>query len=85
MATTGLIGSRAVSSSVLAHGTDTAAGATMVDAVTTGDLALGAVSKVEGVILMGAAIFLVIMEALNFSELRVSTRGLRFAAVLGES
>jgi len=37
------------------------------------------------VILMGAAIFQVIMEAFNFSELRVSTRGLRFAAVLGES
>jgi exopolyphosphatase/pppGpp-phosphohydrolase len=36
------------------------------------------------VILMGAVIFLVIMEAFDFSELRVSTRGLRFAAVLGE-
>ena len=34
------------------------------------------------VILMGAAIFLAIMEAFDFAELRVSTRGLRFAAVL---
>ena len=36
------------------------------------------------VLLMGTVIFLVIMEAFDFTELRVSTRGLRFAAVLDE-
>ena len=35
------------------------------------------------VILTGAVIFEAVMDQLNFSELRVSTRGLRFAAVLG--
>jgi exopolyphosphatase/guanosine-5'-triphosphate,3'-diphosphate pyrophosphatase len=34
------------------------------------------------VILMGAVIFEAIMETFGFSELRISTRGLRFAAVL---
>jgi exopolyphosphatase/guanosine-5'-triphosphate,3'-diphosphate pyrophosphatase len=34
------------------------------------------------VILMGAAIYEAIMEGLGFPELRVSTRGLRFAAVM---
>jgi exopolyphosphatase/guanosine-5'-triphosphate,3'-diphosphate pyrophosphatase len=34
------------------------------------------------VILMGAAIFQVVMEEFDFSDLRASTRGLRFAAVM---
>ena len=34
------------------------------------------------VILTGAAIYEGVMESLGFSELRVSTRGLRFAAVM---
>jgi exopolyphosphatase / guanosine-5'-triphosphate,3'-diphosphate pyrophosphatase len=37
------------------------------------------------VILTGAAIFEVIMEQLRFTELRISTRGLRFAAVMEEA
>jgi exopolyphosphatase/guanosine-5'-triphosphate,3'-diphosphate pyrophosphatase len=36
------------------------------------------------VILMGAAIYESIMEKFGFSELRISTRGLRFAAVMPE-
>jgi exopolyphosphatase/pppGpp-phosphohydrolase len=36
------------------------------------------------VILMGAAIYEGIMEKFGFSELRISTRGLRFAAVMVE-
>jgi len=35
------------------------------------------------VILMGVAIYEAIMEEFGFSELRISTRGLRFAAVMG--
>jgi exopolyphosphatase/pppGpp-phosphohydrolase len=34
------------------------------------------------VILMGVAIYEAIMEKFGFSELRISTRGLRFAAVM---
>jgi exopolyphosphatase/guanosine-5'-triphosphate,3'-diphosphate pyrophosphatase len=36
------------------------------------------------VILMGVAIYEAIMEKFGFSELRISTRGLRFAAVMNE-
>jgi exopolyphosphatase/pppGpp-phosphohydrolase len=36
------------------------------------------------VILMGAAIYEAIMGQFNFRELRISTRGLRFAAVLAD-
>ena len=36
------------------------------------------------VILMGVAIYEAIMEEFGFSELRISTRGLRFAAVMAE-
>ena len=35
------------------------------------------------VILMGVAIYQAVMEEFGFRELRVSTRGLRFAAVMG--
>ena len=34
------------------------------------------------VILMGVAIFAIVMRAFDFAELRVSTRGLRFAAII---
>jgi len=34
------------------------------------------------VILYGAAIYEAVMDAFHFDELRVSTRGLRFAAVM---
>jgi exopolyphosphatase/guanosine-5'-triphosphate,3'-diphosphate pyrophosphatase len=34
------------------------------------------------IILMGVAIYQAVMEAFDFPELRVSTRGLRFAALL---
>jgi exopolyphosphatase/guanosine-5'-triphosphate,3'-diphosphate pyrophosphatase len=36
------------------------------------------------VILTGVAIYEAVMEEFGFSELRISTRGLRFAAVMGE-
>ena len=35
------------------------------------------------VILMGVAIYQAVMEEFGFRELRISTRGLRFAAVMG--
>jgi exopolyphosphatase/guanosine-5'-triphosphate,3'-diphosphate pyrophosphatase len=36
------------------------------------------------VILMGVAVYVSIMESLGFRELRLSTRGLRFAALMHE-
>lgn len=45
---------------------------------------VGLPRKRADVILAGAAIYEAVMECLNFRELRVSTRGLRFAAVMGE-
>ena len=45
---------------------------------------VGLPRKRADVILAGVAIFEAIMESLSFRELRVSTRGLRFAAVMSE-
>jgi exopolyphosphatase/guanosine-5'-triphosphate,3'-diphosphate pyrophosphatase len=45
---------------------------------------VGLPRKRADVILAGVAIFEGVMESLGFSELRVSTRGLRFAAVMSE-
>jgi exopolyphosphatase/guanosine-5'-triphosphate,3'-diphosphate pyrophosphatase len=45
---------------------------------------VGLPRKRADVILAGVAIFEAIMESLSFGELRVSTRGLRFAAVMSE-
>ncbi len=45
---------------------------------------VGLPKKRTDVILPGAAIIEAVMEAFNFEELRVSTRGLRFAAVMEE-
>jgi exopolyphosphatase/guanosine-5'-triphosphate,3'-diphosphate pyrophosphatase len=44
---------------------------------------VGLPRKRADVILAGVAIFEAVMECLGFRELRVSTRGLRFAAVMG--
>lgn len=46
---------------------------------------IGLPRKRADVMLAGAAIFEAVMECLGFGELRVSTRGLRFAAVMGET
>ena len=43
---------------------------------------VGLPSKRADVILTGAVIYETVMEELGFTELRVSTRGLRFAAVM---
>ena len=43
---------------------------------------IGLPKKRADVILTGVLIYLEVMEQLGFSELRVSTRGLRFAAVM---
>jgi len=45
---------------------------------------VGLPRKRADVILAGVAIFEAVMESLGFNELRVSTRGLRFAAVMSE-
>lgn len=45
---------------------------------------IGLPRKRADVILTGVAIFEAVMECLDFGELRVSTRGLRFAAVMSE-
>jgi exopolyphosphatase / guanosine-5'-triphosphate,3'-diphosphate pyrophosphatase len=45
-------------------------------------LIIGLPKKRADVILTGAAIYEAVMEQFDFSELRVSTRGLRFAAVM---
>ncbi|MFO1515133.1 MAG: Ppx/GppA family phosphatase [Verrucomicrobiota bacterium] len=45
---------------------------------------IGLPRKRADVILAGVAIFEAVMESLGFRELRVSTRGLRFAAVMSE-
>jgi len=45
---------------------------------------IGLPRKRADVILTGVAIFEAVMECLGFRELRVSTRGLRFAAVMSE-
>jgi len=45
---------------------------------------IGLPRKRADVILAGVAIYEAVMECLGFSELRVSTRGLRFAAVMSE-
>ena len=45
---------------------------------------IGLPRKRADVILAGVAIFEAVMECLGFTELRVSTRGLRFAAVMSE-
>lgn len=45
---------------------------------------VGLLPKRADVILTGAAIYEAVMERFGFSELRVSTRGLRFAAVMEE-
>jgi len=45
---------------------------------------IGLPPKRADVILTGVVIFEAVMECLGFSELRVSTRGLRFAAVMDE-
>ena len=45
---------------------------------------IGLPKKRADVILTGAAIYEAVMEQFGFSELRVSTRGLRFAAVMEE-
>jgi exopolyphosphatase/guanosine-5'-triphosphate,3'-diphosphate pyrophosphatase len=46
---------------------------------------VGLPRKRADVILTGAAIYEAVMEEFGFLELRVSTRGLRFAAVMGET
>ena len=43
---------------------------------------MGLPKKRADVILAGAAIYEAVMRDLGFGELRVSTRGLRFAAVM---
>jgi exopolyphosphatase/guanosine-5'-triphosphate,3'-diphosphate pyrophosphatase len=43
---------------------------------------VGLPKKRADVILTGAAIYEAVMEQFGFSELRVSTRGLRYAAVM---
>jgi exopolyphosphatase/pppGpp-phosphohydrolase len=43
---------------------------------------IGLPKKRADVILPGAAIYEAVMEQFDFTELRVSTRGLRFAAVM---
>jgi exopolyphosphatase / guanosine-5'-triphosphate,3'-diphosphate pyrophosphatase len=45
---------------------------------------IGLPRKRADVILTGAAIYEAVMEEFGFLELRISTRGLRFAAVMGE-
>jgi exopolyphosphatase/pppGpp-phosphohydrolase len=45
----------------------------------------GLPKKRADVILTGAVIYEAVMEQLAFAELRVSTRGLRFAAVMADA
>jgi exopolyphosphatase/guanosine-5'-triphosphate,3'-diphosphate pyrophosphatase len=46
---------------------------------------IGLPTKRADVILTGAAIYEAVMEQLGFAELRVSTRGLRFAALMEDA
>ena len=87
----GLHGGRARNLRPRAHRGDTpergarvlASGAALEFALEERKETIGLPKNRADVILMGVAIYQAVMEEFGFRELRISTRGLRFAAVMG--